>query len=162
LCLKAGEVLETANKKVVLSDERIDLGPEQIGGWIRHHGWTLHVDPTSRLTWPVYPFNPYRNAPETGLAHAVGALSTPLKVKDQPGSQFRTQDISFKLETSADQSRRAANDDDAKELPYDRPIKKYLAAQAEKVERELLPGIHNGAEFDRVRPAYREQYLYML
>jgi cephalosporin-C deacetylase-like acetyl esterase len=162
LCLKAGEVLETAKKQIVLGSERVELGPDDIGGWIRHHGWTLHVDPSSRLTWPVYPFNPYRDGPETSLAHAVGALSTPLKVKDDPGSQFRAQDIAFRLEISKDQGRRTASENEPKELPYDRPIKKYLAEQAREVERELLPGIHNGAEFDKVRPAYREKYLYML
>jgi hypothetical protein len=29
-----------------------------------------------RLVWPVYPFNPYSDSPETDLRYAVGALST--------------------------------------------------------------------------------------
>ena len=29
--------------------------------------------------WPVRPFNPYSNSPETGIRNAVGALSTPLQ-----------------------------------------------------------------------------------
>src|SRR5439155_12387662 len=81
LCLKAGEVLETGKTKVTLDDRRVDLGPEQLGGWLRHHGWTLRVDSTARLVWPVLPFNPYRNAPETELRHAVGVLSVPLRVQ---------------------------------------------------------------------------------
>jgi hypothetical protein len=36
-----------------------------------------------RLTWPVRPYNPYRNAPETGIEHAVGALTTELEAKPQ-------------------------------------------------------------------------------
>ena len=77
--LKAGETLETgAGKNIALGAERIELGPAEIGGWIRHHGWMMKVDPTARLVWPVYPFNPYGNAPETGVEWAVGALSVEL------------------------------------------------------------------------------------
>jgi hypothetical protein len=93
LCLKAGEKLETAaGKEIVLSAERVELTPEDIGGWVRHHGWTLTVDPTAKLTWPVYPFNPYANGPEKSLERAVGALSVPLRLKSggkyiRPGEQ---------------------------------------------------------------------------
>src|SRR5215831_7626855 len=46
LCLKPGEELETATgKKIALSAERVELGPEELGGWIRHHGWTLKMVP---------------------------------------------------------------------------------------------------------------------
>jgi hypothetical protein len=99
LVLKPGLPLETARSKVVLGEDRIELGPDEIGGWIRHHGWTLHVDPTSRLTWPVFGFNPYRNAPETELQHAVGVLTVPVRV--QPPAEgplnWRRQTISFSL-----------------------------------------------------------------
>jgi hypothetical protein len=100
LCLKAGETLATgAGSKIVIGPERIHLGPEAIGGWIRHHGWTLHVDPTARLVWPVYPFNPYADAPETALEHAVGALSVPLRLQARPGHSVRPheQEIRFTL-----------------------------------------------------------------
>ena len=60
LVLHPGEVLETgAGKRITLGSERVELGPEQIGGWLGHHGWRLRVDPGARLTWPVEPFNPY-------------------------------------------------------------------------------------------------------
>lgn len=100
LCLKAGEVLETARSHIVLGAERIELTAEDVGGLIRHRGWTLQVDPTASLTWPVYPFNPYANGPETELTYAVGALSVPLNL--QPGrlSYARTQEISFLLEVT--------------------------------------------------------------
>jgi len=39
------------------------------------------MDPTARLVWPVYPFNPYMNKPETKLEHAVGLLSIPVQGK---------------------------------------------------------------------------------
>ena len=103
LCLNAGETLETgAGKNIELGKGRIELGPEAIGGWIRHHGWTLKVDPTARLVWPVYPHNPYADAPETTLEHAVGALSVPLRQKAQPGRSIRPneQEISFTLTTN--------------------------------------------------------------
>src|SRR5262245_56819962 len=100
LVLKAGEALETATTKLVLDDKRIELTPEQIGGWIRHRGWTLKVDPTARLVWPVLPFNPYRNAPETELRHAVGVLSVPVKVQPPPegGLNWGRGEITFALE----------------------------------------------------------------
>lgn len=93
LCLKAGQVLETAaGRKVLLEGSRIDLGPEEIGGWIRHSGWTLELVPAARLTWPVYPYNPYLDGPETGLEHGVGALSTPVRSD--------VHEIDFLLETN--------------------------------------------------------------
>jgi hypothetical protein len=68
--------LETgAGEKITLGAEGIEPDPARLGGWIRHHGWTVRVDPTARLVWPVFPFNPSGNAPETSLERAVGALS---------------------------------------------------------------------------------------
>ena len=99
LCLKAGAALETPTRNIVIGEHRIDLSPEQLGGRFRHNGWTLTVAPSARLVWPVQPFNPYRNGPETGLAHAVGALSVPLRPRAKPGSSTRTQAIAFTIET---------------------------------------------------------------
>jgi hypothetical protein len=101
LCLKAGETLETgAGRKIVLAADRIELQPSELGGWIRHHGWTLTIDPTARLIWPVYPHNPYADAPETSLEYAVGALWVPLRLKSRPGHYVLPgeQEISFVLE----------------------------------------------------------------
>jgi hypothetical protein len=82
LVLHAGEELETGTgKKIKLGTERIELQPEDIAGSLRHHGWKLDVDPKARLIWPIYPHNPYANAPETSLEHAVGALSVPVLEK---------------------------------------------------------------------------------
>jgi hypothetical protein len=84
LCLKAGQVLETATRKTfVLGAERIELSPTEIGGWIRHQGWKLSIDPAARITWPVYPHNPYANAPEKSPRHAIGRLTVPLRLKPQ-------------------------------------------------------------------------------
>jgi hypothetical protein len=102
LVLKGGEVLETAGgKKITLGAEHVELSPEDLGGSIRHHGWTLKVDPTARLTWPIFPFNPYQNGPETTLDYAVARLSVPLRTK--PGMEHRgfrpsEQEILFDLE----------------------------------------------------------------
>jgi hypothetical protein len=52
-----------------------------VGDWIRQGGWTLKLPPAARLRWPVYPFNPYRNGPETELAHAVGTIAVKLATK---------------------------------------------------------------------------------
>ena len=101
LCLKAGEVLETgAAKKMMLGLDRLELSPDELGGWIRHHGWRLKIDRAARLIWPVYPHNPYTNKPETLIDHAVGALSVPLHLNSQPDHYIRPgeQEISFVLE----------------------------------------------------------------
>jgi hypothetical protein len=84
LCLRVGEVLETAaGKRFALGAERLDLSPEDIGGWIRHRGWKLSVDPAAQLAWPVYPHNPYGNGPEKAPKHAVGRIIVPLGLKPQ-------------------------------------------------------------------------------
>ncbi|MBI5281191.1 MAG: hypothetical protein HY858_05860 [Candidatus Solibacter usitatus] len=79
LCLKPGELLETgAGRSFTVGTGKLELGPEAIGGWIRHNGWTLKTAAAARLTWPVMPYNPYLNGPETDIARAVAALATPL------------------------------------------------------------------------------------
>jgi len=104
LVLKPGEVLETAHRRVILDQNPIELSPEQIGGWIRHRGWTLKVPSTAHLNWPVLPFNPYRNAPETDLRYAVGRLQVPLKVEKQAGwaLDWGRQNVEFVLEAPSD------------------------------------------------------------
>ncbi len=84
LVLKAGQTLETgAGRKATLDETGIAWGEGEIGGWIRHHGWKLYLPPEATLTWPVYPFNPYRNGPETELKWAVGTVSVPLRPESQ-------------------------------------------------------------------------------
>ncbi len=103
LCLKHGETLETATgRKITLGRDRIELSPADLGGWIRHHGWRLRLDPTARLAWPVYPHHPYTDAPEKSLDHAVGALSVPLRLKAVPGRYVRPaeQEIQFVVEVN--------------------------------------------------------------
>jgi hypothetical protein len=102
LCLKSGETLETgAGRKILLGKERLELS--DLGGWIRHHGWTLRAGPSARLVWPFYPYHPYTAKPETGLDHAVGALSVPLQLTPRSGSYVRPreQEIPFVLEVGA-------------------------------------------------------------
>ena len=102
LCLRAGETLETAaGLKIVLGAERVELGPDELGGWIRHRGWRLETDATARLTWPVYPHNPYADAPETMPERAVGVVSVPLQLGARDGKYIRpnAQEISFILMT---------------------------------------------------------------
>ncbi len=98
VCLKPGETLESANGRWTIGAEPVRLGPEEIGGRLRHHGWTLELDPAARLEWPVYPFNPYANGPETSLAAAVAAVSVPLRLKGGAGLRPAEQEIRFALE----------------------------------------------------------------
>ncbi len=94
LCLKAGQALETgAGRKLVLGPDKVDLKAEEIGGWIAHNGWIVRVAPASQLSWPVYPFNPYADGPETSLERAVGALSVPFR--------RGTEELAFVVETTA-------------------------------------------------------------
>ena len=83
LVLQPGEALESAERrKVVLDEKPIRWSAEETGKWIRHRGWTLTLPPGTRLTWPIYPFNPYRNGPEIELAHAVGTVSFALSGRE--------------------------------------------------------------------------------
>lgn len=94
VCLKPGEVLETESGRWTVGAEPLQMTASRV----RHHGWTLEAGAAARLTWPVYPFNPYANAPETNLAYAVGALTVPLQLKGGKGLRPNEQDISFTLE----------------------------------------------------------------
>lgn len=84
LMLIAGKTLETGTgNKIVLGDEKIDWGDAELGGWIKHNGWTLTIPAGMHLSWPVLPFNPYKNKPEAELAKAIGRLFISLKNEDQ-------------------------------------------------------------------------------
>ncbi|MBI3854789.1 MAG: hypothetical protein HY293_03765 [Planctomycetes bacterium] len=95
LVVKAGEALETGKGRVTASAERVDV--EDVAGFVRHHGWKLSVDAPARLAWPVFPFNPYSNGPETSLERAVATLSIPLHPAAK-GGPFKTQKIALVLE----------------------------------------------------------------
>jgi hypothetical protein len=98
LCLKPGEALEAGDTRTILGPKRVELGPEVIGGTIRHHDWTLRVPESSRLVWPVYPFNPYRDGPETDIKYAVGALTVRIQPDETVGTLgWRRQSLSFEL-----------------------------------------------------------------
>jgi hypothetical protein len=60
---------------------------------------SLRVDSPARLVWPVFPYNPYANAPETSLGLAVGVLTVPIRPQEV-GGRFRKQDVRFVLEIS--------------------------------------------------------------
>ena len=101
LCLKSGEELETAaGGKFAIGPDHIELAGSTLGGWIRHHGWTLTVDPSSRLVWPVFPHNPYADGPEKSLERAVSALSVPLQLKKGRFIRPGEQEIFFSLKTN--------------------------------------------------------------
>ena len=99
LVLRPGELLETGKTKVLLGPDHVELGPEEIAGLLRHQGWSLQFDAPARLVWPVFPYNPYANAPETSLGLAVGVLTVPIRPQEV-GGRFRKQDIRFVLETA--------------------------------------------------------------
>ena len=82
--LKVGDTLETGTgQKIILGKEKIELGDKESGRLLRHNGWALHLPAGMHFAWPVYPFNPYKDQPETELAKAIGTLSAPLKQENQ-------------------------------------------------------------------------------
>ena len=91
LILKPGQMLETgAGKKIMLGEAKIALGKEDLGGWIRHNGWTLRLPENARLEWPVFPFNPYADGPEVNIERAVGRITIPLweGMKERGNQEF--------------------------------------------------------------------------
>lgn len=99
LVLRPGELLETGKARVMLGADRVERGPDDVAGLVRHRGWSLRVDSPARLVWPVFPYNPYANAPETSLGLAVGVLTVPIRPQEV-GGRFRKQDVRFVLEIS--------------------------------------------------------------
>lgn len=100
ICLHPGEELVTgAGRRFVIGADPLDLDAAALGGEIRHHGWKLRLDPGTRFVWPVYPYNPYRDAVETTLDHAVATVTVPLKFKGRSGIRPNEQQITFTLST---------------------------------------------------------------
>lgn len=75
---------------------------KDLGGSIRHAGWTLEFDSGARLRWPVYPYNPYRNGPETRLDLAVAALSFPLELRADPKRYVRPRERTIRVKLTVD------------------------------------------------------------
>lgn len=96
LVLKPDETLETGGgRKVRIGADPINWEAKDLGGWIRHRGWTLNTNSAARVAWPVFPYNPYADGPETSLEYAVGTLSVPLELE-----QRQPKAIKFTLEVS--------------------------------------------------------------
>jgi hypothetical protein len=76
---------------VVGTGQRFVPGQERslldAGEWIRHRGWRLSWRGPATLEWPVYPYNPYADAPETSIEHAVAALT--FRLQDSGAFEFR-------------------------------------------------------------------------
>lgn len=95
LRISPSEGIETGKGNVPAGLDPVDL--PDVGGRVRQRGWTLSVDAPARLVWPVYPFNPYANGPETDSRHAVATLSVPLRPQAR-GGRLRTQEIRLALD----------------------------------------------------------------
>lgn len=84
LTLKPGQTLETgAGRKIIIGEDKIEWGDAELGGWVKHNGWTMQIPSGMHLSWPILPFNPYKDKPEIELSKAIGRLSTTLKNEDQ-------------------------------------------------------------------------------
>ena len=75
---KLGKTLQTAaGTKVTLGEQSLNLDAAQIGDWIEHAGWRIHVPRTARLVWPRLPHNPYAKDGHAALADARLELALP-------------------------------------------------------------------------------------
>jgi hypothetical protein len=102
LALRPGQTIETgAGRRITLGVEKIELSAKDLGGSIRHNGWTMKLGAAASLSWPIYPQNPYADAPETQLRYAVGRLTIPLHLKEQKGHYVRPNEMQVELEISA-------------------------------------------------------------
>ncbi len=86
--------------RATISDARISWDGDQLGGSITHNGWTLRVPPGAHFEWPVRPYNPYRNGPETRLNRAIGTLTVPLTFTPDPASYVRPTETVFNFTLS--------------------------------------------------------------
>ncbi|MCC6539188.1 MAG: hypothetical protein IT162_16675 [Bryobacterales bacterium] len=101
LCLKAGETLETGSgERIVLSGDRLALPATAVRGRLRHRGWTMDVPEHASLTWPVFPHNPYTDAPETSLDYAVARLTVPLPLRARRGKYVRAKELELTFRLS--------------------------------------------------------------
>lgn len=101
LCLRPGTELHTGTgRSTVLSAEKIAWSAADIGGELRHGNWTLRIDGDAALEWPVFPYNPYRNGPETKLEHAVGLLRVPLGLKADPARWLQVNERTIRMRIS--------------------------------------------------------------
>jgi hypothetical protein len=89
LVLKPGEAVELGSgKRFVPGEERVSLAA---ANEIRHRGWRMSwTGAAARLEWPVKPYYPYSDSPETTIDHAVAALSFPLT--DSATFEFKLED----------------------------------------------------------------------
>ncbi len=100
LCLKPGQTIETGGgRTLALDSTHVVFNSQDLGGWLHYPGWRIRTDVPATLTWPVYPYNPYANAPETTLEHAVAALSVPLHAAGSEDSPRQSIEISILIET---------------------------------------------------------------
>lgn len=73
IAVKSGQWLETdSGTRVQLGAEHMEL--TQLGGWISQQGWRIALPQGAKLRWPVHPYSPYRNGPESDLRFAVAVL----------------------------------------------------------------------------------------
>jgi len=104
LCLKPGEELVTGTgHRIKLAMDRVELPPETLGGSVGHRNWVLVTNAGATLTWPVFPYNPYRNRRETTPDKAIAALTFPLSLKQEAGRFLRTGEQNIRIDVSVTQ-----------------------------------------------------------
>jgi hypothetical protein len=134
---------------MLVDEKRVELGPDETSGRLRHRGRVMQVDPAARLVWPVLPFNPYGNAPETDLRYAVGVLPAPVQptAVDVAGASWRNRNAPRGVADRSAQLQRGT-------------CRCARNCSASVLVQMSAPGLRSGALASRVEPTeYTEHML---
>lgn len=87
LLARPGTPLSTgAGRKLELGDKPLELGPAELGGWVRHDAAVVRVPASATLRWPVLPHNPYRADGRATASEGRLAIRIPLS-KAEPSQR---------------------------------------------------------------------------
>ena len=70
--------IETASGAAKLTDERIELSSEDVGGWVKHGEYRLDLPETATLHWPALRHNPYRKDGHSTIEEARVEIRIPM------------------------------------------------------------------------------------
>lgn len=100
--IKPGEALDSATNHTTAGKDPVIWTAADLGGVLKHNGWTLTLPPGARFQWPVFPYNPYRNGPEYRLERAVGVVTIPFSLKGGTHPWLRPAEQQFDIRIRVD------------------------------------------------------------
>lgn len=91
-------VLKTAaGLEQKLTDQRLDLTPQQIGPWIEYSGYRVRLPESASLHWPALPHNQYRKGGEARLHEARIEIRIPMNRTDQNKAYYLEERVRFEI-----------------------------------------------------------------